>query len=403
MWKLAFRNVLRHKARSGMTLLAIIAGVVGLILSGGFVQDIFTQLGEVLIHSQSGHMQVAKSGYFERGARSPDKYLIDDSERLRRKIQEVNAVDDVMGRLFFSGLINNGRSDLPIIGEGIEPERENKLGSGMVISSGRRLGDKDDHGMMIGHGLAHAMKLVPGDWANLVINTPDGSLNSIEFQVVGTFQTFSKDYDAHAVRIPLAAAQDLLATQGVNTMVVALKRTQDTEAVESALIERHKSAGLEINNWLKLNDFYVKTVEMYDAQFGILRVIILLMVLLSVANSVNMSVFERVGEFGTMMALGNRSRRIFELIMAENAIIGLTGASAGVLLGIALALIISAIGIPMPPPPNSDLTYTAHISIVPSVIASAFAVGLVATVLAAILPALRVRRIPVVDALRQNI
>ena len=45
MWKLALRNVLRHKARTGMTLLAIIVGVVGLILSGGFVQDIFKQLG----------------------------------------------------------------------------------------------------------------------------------------------------------------------------------------------------------------------------------------------------------------------------------------------------------------------------------------------------------------------
>jgi len=403
MWKLALRNVLRHKARTGMTLLAIIAGVVGLILSGGFVQDIFTQLGEVLIHSQSGHMQVAKAGYFEQGAHRPDKFLIDNSEELRQEIKKNSAVDDVMARVFFSGLLNNGRSDQPIIGEGIEPERENKLGSGMVISSGRRLSDKDANGMMLGHGLAHALKLAPGDWANLVINTPDGSLNSLEFQVVGTFQTFSKDYDAHAVRISLAAAQELLATQGVNTLVVALKNTQDTEAVEAALVPSYAGKGLEVNNWLKLNDFYAKTVEMYDAQFGILRIIILLMVLLSVANSVNMSVFERVGEFGTMMALGNRSRRVFGLILAENALIGLTGAVSGVLLGIVLALVISAIGIPMPPPPNADLPYTAHISVVPSVVAGAFAVGLIATILAAILPALRVRHIPVVDALRQNI
>lgn len=403
MWKLALRNVQRHKTRTGMTLLAIIVGVVGLILSGGFVRDIFTQLGEVLIHSQSGHLQVAKSGYFDRGGHRPDKYLLDDSEAIRSEIKKSAGVEDVMARVFFSGLLNNGRSDLPIIGEGVEPERENKLGSGMVISSGRRLNDHDANGMMIGHGLAQALKIKPGDWTNLVINTPDGSLNSLEFEVVGTFQTFSKEYDAHAVRIPLPAAQELLATQGVNTLVVALKHTQDTEAVEDEFLKRFAGKGLEVNNWLKLNEFYAQTVDMYDAQFGILRIIILLMVLLSVANSVNMSVFERVGEFGTMMALGNRSRRVFGLIMAENAIIGLTGAVGGVLVGIVLALAISAIGIPMPPPPNSDLTYTAHISIVPSVIAGAFAVGLIATVLAAILPAMRVRHIPVVDALRQNI
>ncbi len=403
MWKLALRNVFRHKARTGMTLLAIIAGVVGLILSGGFVQDIFVQLGEVLIHSQSGHMQVAKQGYFEKGARSPDKFLIKEPEPLRQQIKSVAGVDEVMGRLFFSGLLNNGRSDRPIIGEGIEPGRENKLGSGLVIAAGRRLVDGDTNGMMLGHGLAKALKLSPGDWANVVINTPDGALNSLEFQVVGVFQTFSKDYDAHAIRIPLAAAQDLLATQGVNTLVVALKETKDTTLVQNELLRRFEGAGLEVNDWIKLNDFYAKTVEMYDAQFGILRFIILLMVLLSVANSVNMSVFERVGEFGTMSALGNRTRRIFSLIMMENAFIGLMGATAGVVLGIALALTISAVGIPMPPPPNSDLPYTAHVLVVPGVVAGAFAVGFVATVLAAIVPALKVRRIPVVDALRQNI
>jgi putative ABC transport system permease protein len=127
------------------------------------------------------------------------------------------------------------------------------------------------------------------------------------------------------------------------------------------------------------------------------------MVILSVVNSVNMSVFERVGEFGTMMALGNRSSVVFKLIVTENAMIGLIGASLGVLLGVALAYGISAIGIPMPPPPNADLSYIARIGVVPSVILGAFAVGLIATVLAALLPAVRVYKIPVVDALRQNI
>jgi len=403
MWKLALRNVLRHKARTGMTLLAIIAGVVGLILSGGFVHDIFAQLGEVLIHSQSGHMQVAKAGYFERGARSPEKYLIEDSGTPRRSMTENPAVEDVLGRLYFAGLLNNGRSDLPIIGEGVEPEREARLGSGMAITGGRRLREGDEFGMMLGHGLAHALKLTPGNWVNLVVNTPDGALNSLEFQVIGTFQTFSKDYDAHAVRIPLAAAQDLLATTGINTLVVSLKRTEDTQLIAASLEKTFSQSGFEVNTWLKLNDFYAKTVEMYDVQFGVLRIIILLMVLLSVVNSVNMSVFERVGEFGTMMALGNRSSRVIELIIMENAIVGLVGALSGVILGMLLALLISAIGIPMPPPPNADLTYVAHIRIVPTVVIGAFAVGLIATILAAFPPALRVRRIPIVDALRQSI
>lgn len=403
MWKLAFRNVLRHKTRTGMTLLAIIVGVVGLILSGGFVQDIYKQLGEVLIHSQSGHLQVSRSGYFARGARSPEKYLISDPEPLRKSIAALPGVDNVMGRIYFSGLINNGRSDLPIVGEGVEPVRENRLGSGVIITAGRTLLEKDVYGMMIGQGLAQTLKLKPGDWANLVMNTADGALNSLEFQVVGVFQTFSREYDTRAVRIPLAAAQEMLTTAGVNTLVIALQKTTLTDTLAATVAQRHENMGLEVKTWIQLNDFYAKTVEMYDAQFGVLRIIILLMVLLSVANSVNMSVFERVGEFGTMMALGNRRRRVSELILAENVIIGIIGAAAGVMLGIMLALVISAVGIAMPPPPNSDIDYTAHILILPSIVANAFFVGLIATISAALLPAVRVRRIPVVDALRENV
>lgn len=403
MWKLALRNVFRHKLRTAMTLTVIVIGTVGLILSGGFVHDIFRQLAELLIHSQSGHLQIARQGYFESGTRSPEKFLIDDPQPLRAAATAVPGVRAVMGRLYLTGLLNNGRSDRPVVGEGVEPEGERALGTSLVITSGRALGAGDQYGIMLGHGLAQALKLAPGDWATLVLNTPEGALNSMEFQVVGIFQTFSKEYDARAIRIPLAAAQALLSTGGVNTLVVLLDRTGDTARVADSLRARPELAGAEVRTWLELNEFYTQTVEMYDAQFGVLRLIILIMVLLSVANSVNMSIYERVGEFGTMMALGNRSGRIFALILTENLIIGALGALIGTLLGVLLASVISQVGIPLPPPPNSDLPYTARITLTPGVVASAFAIGLFATVTAALLPALKIRRIPVVEALRQSV
>jgi putative ABC transport system permease protein len=57
----------------------------------------------------------------------------------------------------------------------------------------------------------------------------------------------------------------------------------------------------------------------------------------------------------------------------------------------------------MPPPPNSDMGYTAKIRVVPSVVAIAFLIGILATLLASVVPALRVARGSVVDALRQNV
>ena len=403
MLALALRNVTRQKAHTAMTLAAIIFGVVGLILAGGWVNDIFVQLGEALIHSQSGHLQVYKSGFYAAGSRSPEKYLIADPAPTRERVAAMSGVENVMARLNFSGLLNNGRSDLPIIGEGVEPGKEAELGSFLSITAGRQLTDKDTFGMLVGSGVAQGLKLKPGDRVTLLANALEGALNSLDVEVVGVFQSFSNDYDARALKIPLPAAQELLGTKGVNALVVTLKKTGDTDRVAVSLKQQLGPEGMEVKTWIELNDFYEKTVELYKQQFGFLQLIILVMVLLSVTNSVNMSVFERVGEFGTMQALGNNRGEVFRLIVTESVVLGLVGGILGVLLGVALALIISSIGIPMPPPPNANLGYTARIQILPYSLFLSAAVGFTATVLAVILPARRVSRIEVVDALRQNI
>ncbi len=403
LMKLAIRNVLRQKVRTGMTLAAIIFGVMGLILAGGFVQDIFIQLGEAIIHSQTGHIQVFKKDFLEKGTRSPERFLIDEPEKLAAKLARHEEVESVMSRLYFSGLLNNGKRDLAIIGEGIEPDKEVKLGSFITITAGRQLTNKDRDGILLGDGVAKTLGLKPGDRVTLVMTAAEGAMNTLDFEVIGVFQSFSKDFDSRAVRIPLPSAQELLVTKGANLMVLALHKTEDTSKVVARLTGELQGGPLDLRSWSSLSDFYDKAVQLYDRQFGVLQMIILLMVLLSVANSVNMSVFERQGEFGTMQALGNRSGDLVRLIITESAIIGLAGALLGILLGVLAALAISAIGIPMPPPPNANLGYTAYIRIVPFNLLTSGLVGFVGTVLASIVPAFKVTRMPVVDALRQNI
>jgi putative ABC transport system permease protein len=403
MLKLALRNSLRQRSHTAMTLTAIVFGVVGLILAGGWVSDIFVQLAEALIHSQSGHAQVYKAGFYAAGSRSPEKYLIANPDAVKQRIAEVQGIDKVMARLNFSGLLSNGRSDVPIVGEGTEPDKEAALGTFLSITAGRQMTDKDAFGMMIGRGVAQTLKLKPGDHVTLLANALEGALNTLDLEVIGVFQSFSNEYDARAIKIPLPAAQELLGTTGANALVIALTKTEDTDRVAKLLKEQLGPAGLDVKTWTELNDFYEKTVRLYKRQFGFLQLVILVMVVLSVANSVNMSVFERMGEFGTMMSLGNRSGHIFRLILMENLLLGLIGSGLGLFLGVLLAFIISAIGIPMPPPPNANLGYTARIELVPSALLISFLVGLIATVLAALWPAARVSRTPVVEALRSNI
>ncbi|MDH3979087.1 MAG: ABC transporter permease [Gammaproteobacteria bacterium] len=403
MFLLAFRSIFRHKVRTGLTLAAIIFGVGSLVLIGGFVEDIFIQLQEATVHSQLGHIQVYRSGYTKLGRRNPYGYLIDKPEQILESAADLPQVSDQLLRVKFAGLANNGRADLPVIGEAVQPDKEARLGSAMTITSGRQLTGNDPHGILVGQGVADALQLEPGDYLTLLVNTTDGVLNSHEFEVIGIFRTFARDYDNRAVRISLVSGQDLIGTSGVHSVVLSLDTTEATDSVARALQQQLTPQDYEVRTWYELSDFYGKTVNLYRRQFTVLQLIILLMVLLTVANSVNMAIYERIGEFGTLKALGDRQRDIFRQVMKENMLLGLLGAGLGVAIGVALAWAISGVGIDMPPPPNSDVGYTAYIRLVPGVIAMAFGVGVIATVCAALLPAWRVSRLPVAEALRENV
>jgi putative ABC transport system permease protein len=402
MWKLAARNISRHKTRTALTLGAIVLGVVGLILTGGFVEDIFTQLREATIHSQLGHLQIYEAGYYTSGRRSPYQYMIQDPQKKIMELRELPHVVDLMPRVNFSGLLSNGRTSFPIIGEGVDPAKEARLSNYIVIKEGRQLAPKDAYGIMLGSGVATALNLRPGENISLLLNTPDGALNTLDFQVIGIFQTFSKEYDDRAVRIPLSTAAELLSTTAVHSLVFALDSWTATDEVATLLRRQLSTEQFEIKTWYELSDFYKKTVELYRRHFAVLRLIILGMVLLSVANSINMNIYERTGELGTLRAIGNRAGRIFKLVVAESLVLGLTGSVLGTVVGSVAALAISAIGIPMPPMPNTDIAYSAHIQLVPAELVFAFLIGLFASILAALWPAWRISRLPIVDALARN-
>ena len=84
-------------------------------------------------------------------------------------------------------------------------------------------------------------------------------------------------------------------------------------------------------------------------------------------------------------------------------VLGVLGAFFGIVVGCLAAMVIYAIGIPMPPPPNANIGYTAYIRLVPLDVVTAGGIGFAATWLAAVLPARRASRMPVVEALRQGV
>jgi putative ABC transport system permease protein len=401
---LAFRNLFRHRVRSAIALSAIVFGVAALLQSGGFIDWIFVNLREATIQSRLGHIQVTRPGYFTDGTADPFAFLLAEHPPELEGISASPGVRIVTPRLSFGGLLSLGDTTVSFLGEGVDPEREKAVSGMLAITSGENLSSSDPHGVILGEGLAASIGAAPGQTLALLASTEAGGMNAVECKVRGLFATYTKAFDDVALRLPIATARELLRVPGSHTWVVLLDRTERTEPLLEALRARYpeKTAHLAFRPWSDMADFYKKTVTLFSRQMGVVNLIIALIIVLSISNTLTKSVLERTGEIGTLMATGSTSRRILRLFLFEGISLGLVGGLLGVGIGLAVARLISTIGIPMPPPPGSNRGYTAEILVTPPLVLRAFAIALLTSVLASLQPAWRASRLKIVDALRHN-
>ena len=400
-WTIAFRNVLRQRRRTAIALSAIGFGVVALILAGGFIESIYFEMREATIRSLLGHIQVTRAGYREAGTADPFAYLLPTRSDALAAIERTPGVQLVAPRLSFSGLISRGESTISFIADGVDPEKEAKLGSSIIITSGEELSSAAPRGVIVGRGLADNLGIAAGDTVVLLVNTASGGVNAVECQVRGVFSTMIKAYDDTALRVPLGLARQLLRVDGAHTWLVLLDRTDRTQTLLEALRSRIGS-GLEATPWSDLADFYNKTVRLFNAQVRVMKVIIAIIILLSISNTMTMSLLERTGEIGTSMALGMQRRAILRQFLTEGALLGVVGAVLGLAVAAILALAISAVGISMPPPPGTGRGYVAHIVLSSGLVLDAALLAVGSTLIASLYPAWRASRLPIVDALRSN-
>lgn len=403
--RLAFKNILRNKARTLITLGAIAFGCISLIITGGFMEDSFSQMREGYIRGFLGHIQIYKEGYLDKGASKPFDYMIPAPDKVMESVRTLEHVKIVTPRLEFSGLLSNGDTTVSFIGQGIDPVAENEISTLFLMDDGEKLAGGDDYHIIIGRGLAKGVGSKSGDPLILLTNTQGGSINALDVGLKGIFFTTSKEYDDRAVRMPIKTAQKLLHTDEVQSIVILLDKTEATDEVRARLDEliKKEGLGLETRAWHQIADFYTKTVELYRRQFLVIKLIIGIVVVLSVFNTMNMSVIERIGEVGTIMALGTKRAGVVFMFVSEGLVLGVLGGAAGLAGGYVLASVISYIGIPMPPPPGTTTHWTARIAIVPDVFAFSFVLAVVTSVISSIYPALKASKLEIADALRHNI
>jgi putative ABC transport system permease protein len=380
--------------------------VIVMMLADGFVQWIFWAMREGTIQSQLAHIQVVRPGYHRAGAADPFAYVITHHAAEYQAIEKTPGVKLAAPRLSVTGLISHGETTVSFIADGINPAKEAQLSKAFRIVKGRNLTSADASSeVILGRGLARNLGVEPGATVSLLSTTASGGINAAETKVVGIFRSASQTYDDSALRLPISVAQTLLRTKGAHMWLVLLEKTESTDDYMTRFRRQfpEKSHQLEFVPWYERADFYTKTVALFSQQMNVLRAIIGIIIVLSISNMLVMNVLERTGEIGTLLAIGIKRSKLMRLFAIEGLLLGLMGGAAGVLIGYGLAGLISAIGIPMPPPPGMEMGYTGEIRITWPVLAKAFAIAFVTTALAGLYPAWKASRLDIINALRHNI
>jgi putative ABC transport system permease protein len=304
-----------------------------------------------------------------------------------------------------AGVLMNGERSAAFTGIGLEPERQRRMGIEVKLRGGDFLPDtspeRGEDQVLIGIDLARALQTVPGDVIVAMIGTSTGFLNAIDLTVAGLYTTGLQELDSSMAQVHLSTAQWLLGTEEVSELLVGLEDGAVTQDI-SMLLDEYLNQNEElfvINSWENRAPFYRQVRGLYIGIFVFLGTIIGLLVALATSNTFQMSVLERVREFGVLLAMGTDRIQLVRLVVMEALWLSVLGSLVGGLLTVTVSGLINVLEIEMPPPPGAVDPIMLSVLLQPLDFALAMVLMMFLLVLATVPPMMRIFRLRVVEAL----
>lgn len=411
LFRLALRNIQRQKRRTILTLSILASGFMALSLAGGFMSQTFQGLADSAIRGGLGHVQVLHEKALSQDEGQSLEFAVSEGEKLASKLRNMEGVADVLPRIQFMGLISSGGQSVVFLGSGVDPTREARFMAVQTqIEDGRKTpggeqgryisSDSQKREVVLGIGLARALGVSVGDSVTLMATTRDAALNGMDLEVAGFQDVGLKELNDRSLSVSLATATELLdAGESRSRLSVFLKDPSQAEAVALSL-QSALPKELKAKPWFELASFYQQVKMLYIAIFGFMGLVLSLVVLLATANTLLMSVMERMRELGTLRALGLKPRQMLTLLQWEGAILGFAGSALGLVLTLLLRASLNALHIQMPAPPGTSHGYELNIHFVPAVYALSFVILQAVIQFSALFPGLKAAKLRITEALR---
>jgi ABC-type lipoprotein release transport system permease subunit len=348
--RLALRNLFRNRWRSALTLAAVGVAVALMVWTIAFLEGWLNEMVRGTTALETLQAQVRTVDH----VRNPRVYhTFEVSAEQAVRIAAVPGVAGVAPRAELYGLIGTEQRSQVARLMGVDPVREAAITPiAEAVVAGRWLSAAAAHAMLpreavIGQGLARQLQVGPGDELVVFLEGADGSLGNELLELVGVVRTGNTQLDRGTVYIHLEDAQYVAALgDGIHHLAV---RVVDLAAAGHAAAGIASAIGaaygmpadtivvaegrLVVQPWQELVPSLHQMIELSRNSYWIMYLLIYLVAAVGVLNTQRMSAMERRREFGVMMAIGMRPRRMFRTLLVETAVLGLVGAALGAVLG----------------------------------------------------------------------
>jgi len=400
LFKLAYRNFFRNTRRSIISGISVALAITAIIFVRSYISGVLENISGNVVKLISGHIRITTKEYERRERMLPLAEAIELSPEFYESLPDEEIVLTAP-RIKFGVLLGEEELNVPALGYAIEPETEREIGglqkrlvTGSYIQSGEKAA-------ILGKGLAERLHVTVGDTLTIITRTAYDSPTGLNLLVKGLFQTGIGGMDRSLFYIPLDVGQTMLDLEG--------------RATEFVIILKHPSNAIQIANSTDPGRDYLVMPFQYNPLlryinvatiiFSIFYLVVLLVACSAIANTMLMIVFERTKEIGMMKALGLNNLSIVGLLTIEAGIIGVIGSAFGSVFGAILSYWLKYQGIDISmvsSTTSADMPFGPIIYLAPTpfIIITAFILGLVVTVIVALLPISRATKINPAKALK---
>jgi putative ABC transport system permease protein len=406
--KMALRNLLRYRRRTALTVFLIVIGtlfvLVFLSVSDSFKAMIVGQITD----SMMGHIQIHRRGYVASVDNLPLNLNMPPPKvgMLENILNNDDRIESYSERIKFGGMLSNYAETTTIRLNGIKPAEEFKTVPRLTsrISEGRKELKRGE--IFVPVLMARGMGLKIGAPVVVVATNRDGSVNGKQLTVAGVMENVMGPMGRDGY-IHFDDAVEILRMDKpeVSEVVIRLKRYDDMNKEEERLNERF--AGIlndkgkpffEIHAWTKLHPF-ANVAGMLDMMVFFTTLMLVAIVLISILNVMIMAVYERMGEIGTIIAMGTLPEKILQIFVLEGLLMGIGGALLANVLSIVITAIVNHLKITFSFMRIDGIMLSSHIDIVSSLKISALVILISA--LASLPPAFKAARLDPIKSLRR--